>query len=68
MLFLVVKSLPKDALIEKQVLYHTGRRYPDIDEDEGGDTALSYPPIYSTGTYESAPVCSLSNKRKVLLI
>jgi hypothetical protein len=65
---LAVKGLPKDALIEKQVLYHTGRRYSDIDEDEGeeGDTALSYTPIYSTGT-ESAPVCSFQQK-KVLLI
>jgi hypothetical protein len=58
-----VKGLPKDALIEKQVLYHTGRRYSDTDEDEDeeGDTALSYPPIYSTGT-ESAPCLSFPAK------
>lgn len=63
-----MKGLPKDALIEKQVLYHTGRRYSDIDEeDEGGDTALSSPPIYSTGTYESAPVCSLQQKKRFFL-
>ncbi|KAI0284373.1 hypothetical protein BGY98DRAFT_1087615 [Russula aff. rugulosa BPL654] len=49
-LFLVVKGLPKDALIEKQVLYHTGRRYSDIDEDEEGDTALSFL-IYSTESF-----------------
>lgn len=51
-LFLVVKGLPKDALVEKQVLYHTGRGYSDIDEDEEeGDTALSYPPICSTESF-----------------
>jgi hypothetical protein len=51
-----VKGLPKDALIEKQVLYHTGRRHSDVDEDEEGDTdtVLSYPPIYSTGMNQSA--------------
>jgi len=50
-LFLTVKGLPKDALVEKQVLYHTGRRYSDIDEDEEGDTALFYPPTYSTESF-----------------
>jgi len=54
-LFLVVKSLPKDALIEKQVLYHTGRRYSDInineDDEEGDNTPLSYPPINSTESF-----------------
>lgn len=45
-------GLPKDALIEKQVLYHTGRGFSAEGEegDDDGDTAhLSCPPIYSTG-------------------
>lgn len=72
-----MKGLPKDALVEKQVLYHMGRRYSDIDEDEDeegeGDTALSScSPIYSTGTnqIESAapPFRLFVQKQKVLLI
>jgi len=49
-LFLAVKDLPKGALIEKQVLYHTGRGFSAADEEEeSGDTAhLSCPPIYGT--------------------
>jgi diphthine-ammonia ligase len=54
-LFLTVKGLPKDALIEKQVLYHTGRVCADDDED--GDTApVSYPPIYSSGISQLFPI------------
>jgi diphthine-ammonia ligase len=46
-LFLTVKGLPKDALIEKQVLYHTGR---GCAADEDGDTApVSCPRIYGSG-------------------
>jgi len=29
-----VKSLPKDALVEKQVLYHTGRCHVSDDDDD----------------------------------
>jgi hypothetical protein len=33
-LFLVVKALPKDALVEKQVVLHTGRcLIPDSDDE-----------------------------------
>lgn len=32
-LLLVVKALPKNALVEKQVLLHTGRR--EVQDDEG---------------------------------
>jgi hypothetical protein len=34
MLFLTVKALPRDALVEKQALLHTGRRFLTTDEDE----------------------------------
>ncbi|KAF8484914.1 hypothetical protein DFH94DRAFT_837050 [Russula ochroleuca] len=52
-LFLAVRGLPKDALIEKQVLYHTGRGFSAEDEEgDDGDTAhLSCPPIYSTESF-----------------
>lgn len=44
-LFLVVKDLPKDALVEKQVLFHTGRcMIPD--EDDGEVSLQSRHPIY----------------------
>ncbi|KAI0269129.1 hypothetical protein BC834DRAFT_922815 [Gloeopeniophorella convolvens] len=47
-LFVVVKELPKGALVEKQVLYHTGRGAV-VDED--GDSSLeSRPPSYDSGT------------------
>ena len=51
-LFLVVRGLPKGALIEKQVLYHTGRGFcADDDDDDEGDTAtpVSCPASYSAG-------------------
>ncbi|KAI9512204.1 hypothetical protein F5148DRAFT_1164787 [Russula earlei] len=48
-LFLAVRGLPKDALIEKQVLYHTGRGISAIDE-EGDVTVVSCPPIHGTET------------------
>jgi diphthine-ammonia ligase len=52
-LFLTVRGLPKDALIEKQVLYHTGQGCA-VDED--GDLApLSCSPIYGTGIGLSSP-------------
>ncbi|KAK7060526.1 hypothetical protein VNI00_001292 [Paramarasmius palmivorus] len=35
-MFAVVKALPKGAMVEKQVLYHTGRAWvPEDDEDSG---------------------------------
>ncbi|KAH9977937.1 hypothetical protein BGW80DRAFT_1435618 [Lactifluus volemus] len=53
-LFLTVKGLPKDALIEKQVLHHTGR---GCTVDEEGDIApVSCPPIYSSETFAEAEV------------
>ncbi|KAI0251255.1 hypothetical protein BJV78DRAFT_1275365 [Lactifluus subvellereus] len=53
-LFLTVRGLPKDALIEKQVLYHTGRGGA-VDED--GDTVpVSCPPIYGSETFAEADV------------
>jgi len=61
MLFLAVKALPKNALIEKQVLYHTGRAFSvsdasDCDSEEGDSTPVTCPPIYGTGIgYRSVP-------------
>ncbi|KAI0303257.1 hypothetical protein BC826DRAFT_903387 [Russula brevipes] len=49
-LFLEVKALPRGALVEKQVLYHTGRGFS---ADEEGDTApVSCPPIHSTEAFD----------------
>jgi len=49
-LFLVVKDLPKGALIEKQVLYHTGRGFAADDED--GDIArVSHLPLYGSDVF-----------------
>ncbi|KAH9038864.1 hypothetical protein EDB84DRAFT_1478816 [Lactarius hengduanensis] len=51
-LFLVVKDLPKGALIEKQVLYHTGRGFA---ADEDGDTApVSHLPLYGSDVFAEA--------------
>ncbi|KDR83614.1 hypothetical protein GALMADRAFT_235897 [Galerina marginata CBS 339.88] len=47
-LFLVVKELPKDALVEKQVLLHTGR-CPVIDEDDGEVLLQNSVPSYERG-------------------
>ncbi|KAG6854847.1 hypothetical protein C0991_012037 [Blastosporella zonata] len=45
-LYLVVKALPKDALVEKQVLVHTGR-CAVLDEDEPDEIVMqSRPPKY----------------------
>jgi len=49
-LFLAVKGLPKDALIEKQVLYHTGRGFSAAD-DEGDTAPVSCLPVYGTETF-----------------
>jgi len=49
-LFLVVKDLPRGALIEKQVLYHTGRGFAVYDED--GDIArVSHLPLYGSSDF-----------------
>ncbi|KAF9268107.1 hypothetical protein L218DRAFT_984324 [Marasmius fiardii PR-910] len=42
-LFVVVKALPKGALVEKQVMFHTGRAWvsePDIDARDGEEHSL----------------------------
>jgi diphthine-ammonia ligase len=50
-LFLVVSCLPKGALIEKQVLYHTGRGFSAAGDGNEDDTAapVSFPASYGTG-------------------
>ncbi|KAH9179854.1 hypothetical protein EDB89DRAFT_1923539 [Lactarius sanguifluus] len=55
-LFLVVKDLPKGALIEKQVLYHTGRGFAADDHDhEDGDIApVSHLPLYASDVFAEA--------------
>lgn len=49
-LFLVAKELPKDALIEKQVLVHTGR-CPVV--DDGEVTLQKRVPLFEQGYYYS---------------
>ncbi|KAJ7929912.1 hypothetical protein B0H13DRAFT_2228328 [Mycena leptocephala] len=44
-LFLVVESLPKNALVEKQVLLHTGR-VPIPDEDDGELVVQNRTPVF----------------------
>ncbi|KAI9466868.1 hypothetical protein BJY52DRAFT_1110889 [Lactarius psammicola] len=54
-LFLVVKDLPKGALIEKQVLYHTGRGFAADDDDEDGEIApMSHLPLYGSDVFAEA--------------
>jgi hypothetical protein len=53
MLFLSVRALPKGALVEKQVLYHTGRGFSAVD-DEGDTTPVAYLPVYETGIIDSS--------------
>ncbi|KAJ7507949.1 hypothetical protein B0H11DRAFT_1849356 [Mycena galericulata] len=49
-LFLVVQHLPKNALVEKQVMLHTGRvSIPD--EDDGELVVQSRAPIFEQGDY-----------------
>ncbi|KAJ6539476.1 hypothetical protein B0H19DRAFT_361581 [Mycena capillaripes] len=49
-LFLVVRSLPKNALIEKQVLLHTGRvSIPD--EDDGELVVQNRTPVFEQGDH-----------------
>jgi diphthine-ammonia ligase len=59
-LFLVVKDLPKGALIEKQVLYHTGRGFAADDED-GDSERVSHLPLYGSGNYSPRLSSSLSD-------
>lgn len=44
-LFIVVKALPKGAMVEKQVLLHTGR-CEVVDEDDGEMSIQDRPPVY----------------------
>jgi diphthine-ammonia ligase len=44
-LFLVTKELPKDAMVEKQVLLHTGR-CEIVDEDDGDVSLQTREPLY----------------------
>ncbi|THH12546.1 hypothetical protein EW146_g7598 [Bondarzewia mesenterica] len=53
-IYLVIKDLPKGALIEKQVLYHTGRGVV-IDED-GDSTVVSQEPSFDQGDLSSSNV------------
>ncbi|KAI0045321.1 hypothetical protein FA95DRAFT_1680564, partial [Auriscalpium vulgare] len=48
-LFLEVKDLPKNALVEKQVLYHTGRAL--VADDEGDTELVSRAPTFSRGDF-----------------
>ncbi|KAI0638098.1 hypothetical protein C8Q77DRAFT_1153777 [Trametes polyzona] len=50
-LFVVVPELPKGALVEKQVLLHTGQC--DITEDDGTVVRGAAVPAYETGEYAS---------------
>ncbi|KAJ7498784.1 hypothetical protein FB451DRAFT_1014256 [Mycena latifolia] len=50
-LFLVVESLPKNALIEKQVMLHTGRVFIP-DEDDGELVLHSRTPIFEQGDHD----------------
>jgi diphthine-ammonia ligase len=49
-IFLVVKALPKAALVEKQVLLHTGRCF--LSDDEYEDPSLQFQvPIFTQGQW-----------------
>jgi diphthine-ammonia ligase len=48
-LFLLVKGLPKDALVEKQVILHTGRCFVNDDDDEPSPQFRA--PLVDRGTY-----------------
>jgi diphthine-ammonia ligase len=47
-LFIVVKALPKGAMVEKQVILHTGR-CEVIDEDDGEMSIQDRQPVYKQG-------------------
>ena len=47
-LFIVVNELPKGALVEKQVVMHTGR-IRKVDPDDGENTLESHRPVFSEG-------------------
>ncbi|KAJ6486394.1 hypothetical protein C8R47DRAFT_521061 [Mycena vitilis] len=49
-LFLEVESLPKNALVEKQVMLHTGR-IPVPDEDDGELVVQSRTPVFQQGDH-----------------
>ncbi|PFH52835.1 hypothetical protein AMATHDRAFT_139377 [Amanita thiersii Skay4041] len=50
-IFIVVKELPKDALVEKQVLLHTGRRLM-YDSDDGSSSLRPCRPLFMEGMNE----------------
>ncbi|KAJ7276529.1 hypothetical protein B0H12DRAFT_1085801 [Mycena haematopus] len=52
-LFLVVKDIPKHALVEKQVLLHTGRIVV-LDEDDGELVAQNRVPVFQQGDHLDA--------------
>ncbi|KAI9001096.1 hypothetical protein BD414DRAFT_452111 [Trametes punicea] len=49
-LFVVVTELPKGALVEKQVILHTGQC--DVEDDDGTMVRRSVLPYYEQGQYE----------------
>ncbi|KAI0353573.1 hypothetical protein OH77DRAFT_1458188 [Trametes cingulata] len=50
-LFVVVPELPKGALVEKQVIVHTGQC--DVEEDDGTVVRQAVVPIHETGKYQT---------------
>lgn len=54
-LFVAVKSLPKDAIVEKQVLWHTGRCL--IKEDDEDEPSLQF----------RVPVTDQGNQASILI-
>ncbi|KAI0661073.1 hypothetical protein C8Q70DRAFT_912261 [Cubamyces menziesii] len=50
-LFVAVPELPKGALVEKQVLLHTGQC--DVEDDDGSIVRRSAVPLYEKGEYET---------------
>ncbi|KAI0324962.1 hypothetical protein GY45DRAFT_1330987 [Cubamyces sp. BRFM 1775] len=50
-LFVAVPELPKGALVEKQVLLHTGQC--DVEDDDGTIVRRSAVPLYEKGDYET---------------
>lgn len=61
-LFVAVKSLPKGALVEKQILAHTGRcTVLDDDADEYDEPALQLRvPVTDKGTPSSLTILDIS--------
>jgi diphthine-ammonia ligase len=53
-LFLAVKSLPRDALVEKQILLHTGRVLVPDEEDEDTPVWTAQDPETRDQVFQSA--------------